>query len=744
MKPRKDDPTARIESQSRLAFTLLCDLKEVAPYLDRVVAIGDENSEELGFLPYPAYQELAAKSQIWVAVDEKDELLGYLAFGGSNSALKISQLYVHPAARRLRVGSALIERLKTVAHETYMQVISARVATELPANRFWERQGFYVIRQVPGGKTTGRILNIRVFEIPRGSLLEVAAHSPIEDWLRTPQSQPVLFAPTYSLDMNVVFDVVQERADADLMKRVFSASFDGEIRLCVSSEFIVELKRKNLPPESDPLLKLASSLPILPQVAEEALEPTIAVLRNLIFPDRDPARKHAKNDLSDLKHLAICVYHKVRGFITREQAILRSASMLREKFELDVLSPFDVVSLSTSPSEFESYVAIRRSDREVKALPFAQEHHDDVRDLCNYLGIHNQFVDGLLDAGTTAVRRNRLVVYSGQLLVGFAAWNEPALRKSTVRAYVLIRESAAESPLAIDHCIGSIINALPDGKFSQCELWMAASQNQSFDTAQRLGFWGDAHDAARNFRIFSKHAFNGLIMPESWPEFANQFHVATGTTLQSVCPSNAEGTTTGILLSKRSQSSKRAIDLFAFESELSPLLLLLPDRTAVLVPIRDKQASELLPMVQIQCSLFGKEALVHIERAYFGSLAAKNTFVRGGLVIFYVSGAERGRGEAVGIGRITSVGSGSPTQLHLDLLRQGVLSVDDLSRMSRKSNAIHYFTFDAFKKFERGVPFKELKEIGCVGPANLITSQPLEFDKLVMLLKRSSKLEKKR
>jgi hypothetical protein len=191
------------------------------------------------------------------------------------------------------------------------------------------------------------------------------------------------------------------------------------------------------------------------------------------------------------------------------------------------------------------------------------------------------------------------------------------------------------------------------------------------------------------------------------------------------------------MLSKASSNSKRTIDLMAFETELSPLLLLPQKRKAVLVPIRDKLASELLPTVSIQNPLFHKEAIVHIERAYFGKASSSALFGRGTLVVFYISQAEGGRGEAVGICRVTSSGSGSPINLSLSLLRQGVLNVGDLGQLASSTGEIGYFTFDSFTKFTRPVSFAELKALGCIGPANLVTSQAFEFDKLIAIIERS-------
>jgi len=46
----------------------------------------------------------------------------------------------------------------------FLSVIS-QVAEDLPANRFWERIGFEIVRTRAGGKTTKRTINIRIREL---------------------------------------------------------------------------------------------------------------------------------------------------------------------------------------------------------------------------------------------------------------------------------------------------------------------------------------------------------------------------------------------------------------------------------------------------------------------------------------------------------------------------------------------------------------------------------------------------
>src|SRR5688572_14712002 len=150
---------------------VLSNYRDVAPFVDAVCNLADENKASLGFLPASAYEQLAAREKMWIAVKKDSEkLLGYLLFGGRYPHISVVQLFVDQAGRNAGVGQLLISQLKILAEKRTMQTIVARVAADLPANGFWEKQGFRLVSQVAGGVTTDRLINVRVLEIPANSL----------------------------------------------------------------------------------------------------------------------------------------------------------------------------------------------------------------------------------------------------------------------------------------------------------------------------------------------------------------------------------------------------------------------------------------------------------------------------------------------------------------------------------------------------------------------------------------------
>src|SRR6266446_4180452 len=304
---------------------VLRTFEEVRSFLDRVCTIADSNRSIFGFLPKGAYEELAARDQLWIATNSQGGLAGYVLFGGGKGRMRIFQLYVEETARQSGIGKQLLSELKSLAGSRGYQTISARVAADLEGNSFWERQGFRIVKQVAGGQTTNRLINERLFELTGCSLWQPAIGGN-DAWPLLPLKQPILSVSNYVIDLNVLFDVTKDREHAALMREVITNALSNEYRLSVTPEFSKELERTSISP--DPILTLAKSLPTLPPVPPKVLEPVIAELRSIVFPETGrSARRHA-NDESDLIHLAVCIHHKVSGFITRESAILRGSRQL--------------------------------------------------------------------------------------------------------------------------------------------------------------------------------------------------------------------------------------------------------------------------------------------------------------------------------------------------------------------------------------------------------------------------------
>jgi len=234
----------------------------------------------------------------------------------------------------------------------------------------------------------------------------------------------------------------------------------------------------------------------------------------------------------------------------------------------------------------------------------------------------------------------------------------------------------------------------------------------------------------------SKLTVNGLISSQDWGVFRCEAEEATGLRLPTRIPTLKEFTYTGIVINNPSDTLVCNLDLFDFETLVSPGVVVCPGRTALVVPIQLRYAKDLFSYVQSQMELFpSPEALLHVEKAYFKSTKRTTQFSRGTLVLFYLSGSGGGTKEVIGCARITYSDVLSPDEAELTLARQGALSRRELEDIANNNGKVHAFTFDNFNAFTTRVPFSYLKENSMISGANLITAERISANHCVELCK---------
>jgi hypothetical protein len=276
----------------------------------------------------------------------------------------------------------------------------------------------------------------------------------------------------------------------------------------------------------------------------------------------------------------------------------------------------------------------------------------------------------------------------------------------------------------IDHVIESVLRSLPENKLLRIALSLSPDQLQTRDTAVRRGFIAD-EKSENSLTGMYRFAYRGIITATQWTEFGADLEKYSGLQLVGRFPSIEEAANTGIVVKLKNGESKD-VSLFDFETLFSPAILGCVDRPAVLVPIRERYASQLIEAVARQRTLLPtKEAALLLERAYFMSSSIRSKLQRGELVILYVSGKDGGRKEAVGVGRATYCDVMSSEQALLTLSRQGVLEKSELLSKANSKGQLGVFTFDNFLQFELPLSYGMLRAMGCINGANLVTAQKL-------------------
>jgi predicted nucleic acid-binding protein/ribosomal protein S18 acetylase RimI-like enzyme len=718
---------------------------DVIAYLDQIRRLADANREALGFLPATAYEEAAMKGRLWVAVEENAttarDLHGYLFFGDRFPRLRVYQIYVCPEFRTSGTARTLIERLKGYGEDRDYLTITARVASDLRANGFWKSLGFAITGRFPGGKR-GRTINRYAFALDVPSLFN--QHRPSIPPVAEPVGQkihvrPILPTPVYVIDLNVLFDAVRDRDDGEAL-RTLSMGFDSDIRLAVTSEFTRELQRHSRQTEKDPVLKLARALPTLPEPRRDVLDPLVAELRGqLLSTGSEKTGRRATNDASDLIHLASCIHHRVYGFITRDSAILQRADELHDRYDLRILSPADLCEpLEDSGARPERITALV-GQQAIEISAFDEPDRAHVEAFLHDLGISPDDVAACLAPGTTRFAATRSVVRAARQVVGIGTWVDRmgAGRESVAHLYA--DEHSQHVDRVVDHLLEHSVSRGAYGQLSRVDLKIGPGQVKIRDVAMKRGFCPPDFKSGATSEALSKVSMKVVVTEGNWRFFRSRFRDATGRELPRDLLRYDEMVDTGVLLDSKKIPQPIAVSLFEFETIISPGALICPGRSAVMVPVQERYAHQLLSLTRSQGSLLAdREAVLRLERAYFLAAGKHRLFPRGTIVVFYAS---RTRCEAVAMARVTFSDTLTKKEAALNLCRQGVLSEEEIDQRSDRRDEVATFTFDNLMPFPKGIPHRELRRLGCIGGANLVTAQKLPYDKLLLVVERAFDME---
>ncbi len=712
---------------------------DVSKYADSIMDEADQNKNELGFWPKSAYVEQIEKANLWVCVDDQSRgFMGYLLFGGKYPGLRVYQLFVLDFARGKGIGSKLINGLVEYGENHGYLTITAKVAADLKANKFWGRQGFSIVEQQTGSNTSGRIINKRIRELDSPSLFSSLSDLDIQKKEINYQLTPSLSNRSYVLDLNIFFDIVKKRKDQDAARIIISAAMNNEIRALVTPEFENELLRHSAG-QTDPVLEFAVSLPKLNVVEDDVIDSIKLELRRIIFAGKPARYKNIQNDESDLTHLAYCVHYRATGFLTREKAILRTASVLSKKYAIDVLSPADLIASDSSGNNDQITVAPRECGGVLEIMTFMEHDREIAETFLIEQGVLGGDVSSILNPSKAKLSRETIVTKVGNVINGMMVWENSKTGTPGVRAKIYIQENSEYFENILDHFLELLNRSGQCCRFSQINLMFLRKQNDIIETLVNRGFrLTKATSAFKDHEEYAKLTYRGYVDDGMWPKFVKDFHGLTGHSLTPQLPKYKELKNSGVVAHPVGAEMPVVAPLFKFETMISPGFLFPKDRKSVIVPIRREFAKNLILDSVGQLDWLPSEAaLLRIEKAYFMKPGRQKLFEKGGIVIFYESVSGGGIGHAIGVARITYSGVITVEQALVLLSRQGVLSKEELVQRSNSQGFVLAFTFDNFMAFPNPVDYKFLKANNYISGANLVTVEGIMYTHTVEILKKA-------
>ncbi len=187
-------------------------------------------------------------------------------------------------------------------------------------------------------------------------------------------------------------------------------------------------------------------------------------------------------------------------------------------------------------------------------------------------------------------------------------------------------------------------------------------------------------------------------------------------------------------LELRNESGKTAsLALAEVERLLSPTLIILANRPAVVLPITQAYAEALFHGSSQPSLLAGHEVVLRKVRGYIGSAATFRVIRDGAIIVFYESSTGGGRSAATAIARITRRYLMDKRSASQYASTNAVLENDVIEGMG-SGIKVCVSEFDNLMLFRKPVSLATLRAIGCADGANFVTAKAISSDHLTAIV----------
>ncbi len=679
----------------------------------------------MGFWPGEAYRTAALQKKMLLLIAAEHSVrsyAGHLLFGGVFPNARVFQTCVAKPFRRLGAGTILIRALTSQLEADGYLSIAASVAADLDvANGFYAAHGFDAIRTRPGGDSKNRSIIVRVKQLDTPSLFKLASERAALNRLPI-RIETSVEIPLYVIDINVLLDLVRRRTRAEAAGALVEATLAHNIRLAVTSEFVAELERSSPDVRNDPLLEFSKRLPTLPPVNPRTLADVAKRVEQVVFTRGTRTAPLRPNAKSDARHIAHAALAGCTGYITSDEALLRSWEELRSSLRVDVIGLTEIAA----PLLHTIGEAIPAVTSAAGLTVRCTRDLDEVRLFFEKCGsqIPSDFLHGAGQHITCYVAGD------ANGIVGASVVLSASTPLGAAKLCMVVEERHPFASTIVEYFLSQASGDISKKAITRIDLFDTPSNALVRKLAVSHGFQtsGDLKG------MLTKIAVGRIITARNWTDVVRRIANLTGLQFQQNPPDLNVGRSVCIIQSRTGQQLE--LDIADLETLLSPALFAVSGRNATIVPITRPFSRDLIGAEDQFTLLDSFEAGLLARRTYLNSPRAAGCMGRGTLLVFYESTSSGGRG-AVAVARAVTSFVTPKSKLPKRVQRETVVS--DIDKLSKSENILAT-TFDNLIPFAHPVSLGQLRKLGCVGPQNLRTATRISSDHLLALL-RSAKAD---
>jgi predicted nucleic acid-binding protein len=529
--------------------------------------------------------------------------------------------------------------------------------------------------------------------------------------------------PIYALDVNVFLDVIKDRPRGEYARRLLTASLSGMLRLFVAREFVNELARAAKDQSVDPVVQLAMTLPQFIPVPDPFLSNLQEELGRIIFPTRQNAGQLRTRDKSDLIHLATMIYHAASGFVTSDDSILSKQAELRAKYSIEVIGPVELAEiylpLQWKPTQL---TAQSTEGASIKVHELTESQRSEVESFLLSCSVEKTQVTSATSPGQSACPRHRVVVSVGEEIIGYAAWEAARGTHSSSEAWLTVDPISPMAELACDVLLDAMFRDVSKIRPARLTLDGQRTSRESLEYAKEHGFTSPRKQ--NHPTILEKFCIGRIITRLNWEALGLQMANSFGFALPAA-PAVYTGFDTNIIIDEN-KSTAEAVPLREFETRFGPIIMMLPGRPVIVVPIQRAWADMLLSTARQHLLFPPPEASVLGEKLYLSSPRTLSVITAGAIIFFYESiGADNGRGAIIAAAQVTRTAIQETAKLDSGTTRRGVLTSDEVNSVSAYDKTGLTF-FNQLMWLENPITLSRLRELGCADGANFVTARQID------------------